>query len=165
MLIRTEGSDDPPAIRDLVRQAFAGAAHASGTEADIVDGLRASGALSLALVAVDAGLLVGYAAFSPVTIAGRDRRWVGLGPLAVHPDRQGRGIGGRLVREGFERLRQAGTAGSVVLGDPDYYGRLGFVADPRLRYAGAPAEYFLSRSFAGPPPAGDVRYHPAFDTA
>ena len=68
--------------------------------------LRAAGALTLSLVAVDgADGLVGHVAFSPVTIAGRAGRWYGLGPISVRPSRQRSGIGARLMDEGLARLR------------------------------------------------------------
>jgi len=35
----------------------------------------------------------------------------------------------------------------VVLGDPGYYSRFGFAADPNLSLAGVPAEYFQQLSF------------------
>jgi putative acetyltransferase len=145
-----------------VTRAFATAPHASGTEAAIVDGLRAADALSLSLVAEHDGQVVGHAAFSPVRIDDRDTIWFGLGPVAVDPDHQRRGIGDRLVRAGLAELRSRGAAGCVVLGDPAYYARFGFVADPALRYPGPPPEYFQHLSFDGPPPVGIVAYHPAF---
>ncbi|MFJ1258509.1 GNAT family N-acetyltransferase [Cupriavidus sp. CuC1] len=60
-------------------------------------------------------------------------------------------------------LRGLGAAGCVVLGDPAFYGRFGFVAKPELVLAGVPAEYFQSLSFQGSRAAGAVRYHAAFD--
>ncbi|NIP71638.1 MAG: N-acetyltransferase, partial [Gammaproteobacteria bacterium] len=48
-----------------------------------------------------------------------------LAPLAVHPDHQGRGIGGSLVREGLARLKGAGVELVFVLGYPAYYAKLG----------------------------------------
>lgn len=42
------------------------------------------GLLTLGVVATDdEGGVVGYAAFSPVDVAGEDRQWVALAPLAV----------------------------------------------------------------------------------
>lgn len=50
-----------------------------------------------------------------------------LAPLAVHPDHQGRGLGGQLVRRGLEQSRTAGYDLAFVLGHPGYYSRHGFV--------------------------------------
>lgn len=162
MEIRPETAADAPAIAALTTAAFAGAPHASGTEAAIVAALRAAGALSLSLVAVEAGRIIGHVAFSPVRIDGRDRGWFGLGPISVAPDRQGRGIGAALIREGLARLRECGAGGCVLLGDPGYYTRFGFVADPGLRLPEVPPHYFLRLVLAGPPPVGSVAYHPGF---
>ena len=51
----------------------------------------------------------------------------GLAPLAVLPAAQRQGVGSALVREGLARCRAAGYAIVVVLGDPAYYSRFGFV--------------------------------------
>jgi len=166
MMVREETAADIPAIRALVTAAFRAAPHASGTEAAILDAVRAAGALKLSLVACDgAGDVLGHAAFSPVLIDGRDMGWLGLGPLAVRPDRQRQGIGGELVRTGLARLTTAGAGGVVVLGDPAYYGRFGFKATPGLRLPEVPAQYFLALALNGAVPAGAVSYHPAFTVA
>jgi putative acetyltransferase len=162
MEIRPEAPGDHAAIGAVTGAAFAGAAHASGTEAAIVEALRAAGALTLSLVAVAEGEIVGHAAFSPVMVAGRAVGWFGLGPVSVRPDRQGEGIGSALIRDGLSRLEAAGGRGCVVLGDPAFYRRFGFEQDPGLRYEAAPAEYFLRRVLRGAGPVGRVGYHPAF---
>ncbi|MCV0397627.1 MAG: N-acetyltransferase [Rhizobiaceae bacterium] len=163
--IRPEGAQDLPAIRRLTTDAFRAAPHASGTEAAISDALREAGALTLSLVAVEGGSIVGHVAFSPVTIDGSSGPWHGLGPVSVRPDRQRAGIGRALIEEGLARLRRQGTQVCVVLGDPAYYGRFGFRSDPGLRYGDVPPEYFQRLVISGPPPAGEVAYHPAFGVA
>ena len=160
--VRGERPADADAIRDLITAAFATAEHKSGSEAAIVDRLRNAGALTVSLVAEDQGLLVGHIGFSPVTIEGARIDWYGLGPVAVCPDMQRRGIGQALVRSGVERLRGLGARGCVVLGDPGYYVRFGFRRDSALRYGDAPAEYFQSLAFGKDKPSGTVEYHPAF---
>ena len=125
-----ETPDDAPAIAALVTDAFLTAAHADGTEAAIVDGLRAAGALLLSLVATDGPALVGHVAASPVTIAGRPG-WAGIGPLAVRADRRRAGIGAALMTAALDALRARGLAGAVLVGDPAYYARFGFAAEPR----------------------------------
>ena len=87
----------------------------------------------------------------------------GLGPLAVRPERQGKGIGSQLVRDALAALDQQGASGCVVLGEPDYYGRFGFKAYPELTLPGAPQKYFQALSFTGSIPSGEVCYHSAFD--
>lgn len=158
--IREERAGDADAIAALVTAAFATAEHRSGTEALIVARLREADALALSLVAEEDGVIVGHAAFSPVAIDGQDRGWLGLGPVSVAPGRQRCGIGAALVRAGLERLGAA--AGCVVLGDPAYYARFGFIADAALAYPGPPPAYFQSLVLAGPPARGTVSYHEAF---
>ena len=165
MKVRAERGDDRLAIGSVITAAFAKAAHADGNEAQIVDALRVAGALRLSLVAESDGAIVGHVAFSPVRVAGRAGRIVGLGPVAVSPARQGQGIGAALIREGLTRIRAGGADGCVVLGNPGYYGRFGFVSDPALTYAGQPNPYFQRLVWRGDPPIGDVAYHAAFDAS
>ena len=61
-----------------------------------------------------------------------------------------------------ERLRQMDAGGCVVLGDPAYYRRFGFVHDAALAYPGPPPEYFQRMILSGPAPRGAVTYAPAF---
>ncbi|HEX4894636.1 MAG TPA: N-acetyltransferase [Hyphomicrobiaceae bacterium] len=162
MAIRLELATDVDRIGTLITAAFLGAPHTSGTEAAIVERLREAGALTLSLVEEQNGRLVGHVAFSPVEITATDERWFGLGPLAVEPEYRCRGIGGALVREGLRRLRTARADGCVVLGDPSYYSRFGFLRNPCLHLANAPPEYVLCLSISGAEPVGFVKYHAAF---
>lgn len=162
LIVRDETSADAVAVRDVIGAAFADAEHRSGTEAAIVDALRTTGHLALSLVAEVSGSVVGHAAFSPVTVAGEDVGWFGLGPVAVRPDLQGRGLGAALIREGLARLRIHGARGCVVLGDVGYYTRFGFARCPALVLDGAPPEHFMCITMAGPTPSGRVAYSPAF---
>ena len=52
-----------------------------------------------------------------------------LGPLAVSPAWQRQGIGSAIVRAGLRRLADADVNRLYVLGDPAYYGRLGFLPE------------------------------------
>lgn len=162
MQIRPERAQDIPVIHALTREAFADAPHRDGTEQDVVDALRAAGALSVSLVAEEADGLIGHVALSPVTLSDGSEDWYGLGPLSVAPAQQGRGVGSALMQAALAVLEQRGAAGCVLLGDPGYYGRFGFRADPRLRLAGVPAEYFQAVLLKGAWPDADVRYHAAF---
>jgi putative acetyltransferase len=160
--IRDERHEDTDAIRTLTRAAFLDAPHSAGTEAAIVDALRDAGALAISLVAVEKGAVVGHVAFSAVTIDGQPQGWFGLGPVSVEPSRQRAGVGRALIREGLGRLRAMGAGGCVVLGEPAYYGRFGFVSDPALTYPGVPPEYFQCLVLSGDHPSGVVAYHAGF---
>lgn len=128
MLIRVEIPIDAPGIDALLKRAFQG-----GEEANLVRGLREDGQLTLGVVATDdEGQVVGYVAFSPVSIEGEELQWVGLAPLAVDEAWRGQGIGRQLVYEGLDSLNEFGYAAVVALGDPAFYNRLGF--EPAARY-------------------------------
>ncbi|WP_312018215.1 GNAT family N-acetyltransferase [Bradyrhizobium semiaridum] len=143
MPIRDERDEYAAAISRITAAAFERAPHSSGTEAHIVEALRQAGALALSLVATsDDGSIVGHVVFSPVRIYGKPGRWYGLGPVSVAPDVQRHGVGSALIREGLARLATLDADGSVVLGDPAYYGRFGFVSDPGLTDGGSRAGTF-----------------------
>lgn len=163
LLIRNEAPGDGPAVEHLTVAAFEHAPHASHTEHFIVNALRRAGQLFVSLVADDDGELVGHVALSPVTISNGAAGWYGLGPISVQPRRQGQGIGAQLMESALANLRRSGAEGCVVLGDPAYYGRFGFVVHPGLLLAGVPPEYFQAISFSNTCPTGQVTYHAAFD--
>lgn len=162
MIIRDEQAKDAGAIHVVTEAAFAGHPHSDGSEPGIVAGLRAAGALTLSLVAEEAGAIVGHVAFSPVTIDGRDLGWLGLGPISILPTRQGQGIGSGLIHEGMARLAGRGVRGIVLLGEPAFYARFGFACHRGLVLPGLPASYFMALALQGDVPEGVVAYHPAF---
>lgn len=161
--IRPETPTDIPAIERLTAEAFLHAAHRSGTEQFIVNALRRAGQLSVSLVALDDGEPVGHVALSPVGISSGAAGWYGLGPISVTPGRQGEGIGSRLMEAALAGLRDLGAEGCVLLGDPGYYSRFGFVVRPGLVLPGVPAEYFQALALRGNWAEGEVSYHAAFD--
>ncbi|GKV94285.1 N-acetyltransferase [Pectobacterium aroidearum] len=123
MLVRVEIPVDAAGIDSLLRRAFP-----TGAEADLVHQLREDGLLTLGVVATDdEGGVVGYAAFSPVLIEGEDRLWVALAPLAVDESLRRQGVGEKLVYEGLDALNEFSYTAVVVLGEPAYYSRFGFV--------------------------------------
>ncbi len=165
MWIREEIATDHEAIRRVIEAAFAGAEHASGTESRIVDALRDAGSLSVSLVAGIDSRITGHVAFSPVALDGGPSGWHGLGPVAVDPSEQRRGVGSALIRAGLDRLSALRAKGCVVLGDPAYYTRFGFRQRTTLHYPGAPAAYFMALALEGEPPDATVAYHSAFSSA
>ncbi|ENX16167.1 hypothetical protein F895_01758 [Acinetobacter sp. CIP 64.2] len=160
--IRDEKLSDIQAIFDLTQAAFANAEHSSHTEQFIVNALRNSGQLSLSLVAISNKKLIGHIAFSSVRLSDGTKNWYGLGPISVLSDYQGQGVGAKLMHAGLEALKDLDAMGCVVLGDPAYYSKFGFKADPRLILQGVPAEYFQILPFTEHVPTGDVVYADAF---
>jgi len=130
VLIRNEQPQDIVAIHDVNEKAFE-----ETLEARLIDLLRANDAVTLSLVAVVDDQIVGHILFTPVRLETGDRHLdgVGLGPMAVSPDFQRRGIGSKLVSEGLLKLRELGVSFVVVVGHPEYYPRFGFVPASRFR--------------------------------
>jgi putative acetyltransferase len=134
-------------------------------EAKLVDALRDSGRLRISLIAEENGAVVGHVAFSPVTLAG-SAGGIGLGPVAVLPGFRRRGIADKLIRAGLAQCtEQFGFA--VVLGDPRYYRRFGFLPAAQWKlsdeYGGGDA--FQAMELAPgtiPRNGGVVRYAPEF---
>jgi len=87
-------------------------------EAELVGALRERGQITLSLVAVQEGRIVGHILFSPVTIESDNETYpaVGLEPMAVLPELQRQGIGSLLIKAGLEECRQVGHERVVVLG-------------------------------------------------
>jgi putative acetyltransferase len=83
--------------------------------------------IRISLVAVVDDDLVGHVIFTHCGLTGCSERAALLGPLAVASKWQRKGLGRALVQAGLQRLRTGGTRGVFVLGDPAYYGRLGFL--------------------------------------
>lgn len=162
MQIRDEQPGDVDAIYTLTRDAFATMPYSAGDEQDLINVLRADGALFLSLVAVRGDEIVGHIAFSRVRIDGQPGNWFDLGPVSVKPPLQSLGIGSALIREGLSRLQALGADGCVLLGYPSYYGRFGFAHYPGLTYAGEANPNFQHLTWQGETPRGEVVYHPAF---
>jgi putative acetyltransferase len=165
LTIRHETPADIPAIRQVNRLAFG-----RENEADLVDQLRHEHAITLSLVAVEDGQVVGHILITPVTVHTADSSWeaVALGPMAVVPSHQKQGIGSRLIRAAFEELRKLEQYVVIVLGHPEYYPRLGFVPSRPLgiRWENdVPDDVFMVAELkegALQGRTGIVRYHPAF---
>jgi len=122
--VRPERQDDIAAVRAVNEAAFGQPA-----EAEIVDAIRERCATAVSLVALEADRIVGHILFSPVRVLGEKAAFpgMGLGPMAVVPERQRRGIGSLLVRAGIEAVSQHNCPFIIVLGHPEYYPRFGFV--------------------------------------
>lgn len=89
------------------------------------------------LLAVQDDRSVGHILFTCARLTAPDspHRAAILAPLAVVPDTQRRGVGGRLVAAGLQQLSDAGVELVFVLGHPAYYRRHGFQPAGRLGLA------------------------------
>jgi putative acetyltransferase len=127
--IRTTIPGDQPDLNALYRAAFP-----DEDLLPLVDRLIADEPGILSLAATIGDQLVGHILFTPCGVGdGEGERHAALlGPLAVAPSRQRRGVGSALVRDGFNRLRQTALRRVLVLGDPNYYRRFGFLAEKSI---------------------------------
>jgi putative acetyltransferase len=126
--LRREQLQDQPAVRALHRAAF----DDDGKVAELVDALRVKVTADdgVSLVAEEAGRVVGHVMFTHSWLDA-PRRLVDvqvLSPLAVLPERHGRGIGSRLIQRGLQVMAERAVPVVFVEGDPAYYSRLGFAA-------------------------------------
>lgn len=133
---------DAPGLRDLLTAAFP-----EEDLAPLVEALRADPtAEPVELVAGDAEP-TGHILFTRVTVEGAaEVRASILSPLSVAPGSRGLGLGSALVHTGLEYLRSRGDDLCLVLGDPAYYGRLGFTAAAARELA---APHPLPEAYAG----------------
>ena len=162
MEIRHEQTGDEVAIHELTAKAFEPIEYSDGSEPVIIQRLRTDGELFLSLVAILENEIVGHIAFSKVAIGGEDNHWFGLGPIYVAIERQGIGIGGKLINQGLAEIKSSGARGCVLIGDPAYYRRFGFKSDERVTYGEVPHEYVQWFSLDGSLPNGEIEYRPAF---
>ena len=168
-IIRSERRADEDAIDRVESSAFP-----TRAEADLVRALRAAGAQPfISLVAEADERVVGHALFTGVTVESVGGSWtaLGLGPMAVEPAVQRRGIGSRLVRAGFDACRAIGEPVVFVLGHPRYYPRFGFARADRLglfwERLRAPNDAFMVAELLPGARAGRegvVRYRVEFDS-
>ena len=123
MTIRPEANQDRAAVWSVNQQAFGG-----DDEANLVEALRDGGFVEVSLVAELDGQIVGHILFSRVAIITKVGTVdaLSLAPMAVMPEHQRQGIGGRLVEVGLEACRDRGHKIVVVLGHPEFYPRFGF---------------------------------------
>jgi putative acetyltransferase len=95
----------------------------------LVRDLLRDASVTTSLIGVLGQRIAGHGIFTKCGVAGSDLGAALLGPLAVSPTRQGRGIGSAIVRDGLRRMEAMGLTQVFVLGDPAYYARLGFLPE------------------------------------
>ncbi len=159
------------AIRDAVPAdaaavfAVESAAFGRQDEARIVEAIRGTVDEAGSFLALESRCVIAHAFFSRVRIEGTERaRAAALGPVAVMPNRQREGIGGRLIRHGIDAMRTNFDL-LFVLGDPRYYNRFGFelACEAGFGYAeGFERAFQFMRSGSERGTGGRVMYHAAF---
>lgn len=173
MIIRSERASDVGQIRAVTEAAFSSSPYGHHGEADLIERLRSACLAIISLVGEQGGQVVGHALFSPAVIewdeSGSEAVGLGLGPVAVLPAFQRRGFGSLLIKHGLEMARDRGASFVCVLGDPAFYGRLGFQPAARFgvfsEFGGADDDAFQVIWLEGTPAKterGLARYRPEF---
>ena len=169
MLIRRETPADHMVVHRLHSEAFRREPGVTPVEAPLVDELRADGDLidALSRVALRDAEIAGHVCCSRARIGEDTTAAVGLGPLGVLPAYQRGGVGSALMHAVLGAADALGYGVVVLLGDPAYYSRFGFVAASTLSI-GSPdpkwGKYFQARTLSEykPAQAGAFEYAPAF---
>ncbi|MCC6906855.1 MAG: N-acetyltransferase [Phycisphaerales bacterium] len=161
MLIRPEEPRDADSIHAVLAVSFP-----TDAEARLVDALPGGGHLTVSMVAIDEDRVIGHVAFSPVR-AESGAAGVGLAPVAVLESHRRRGIGAALIEAGLDACRSLDAGWAVVLGEPAYYSRFGFVAASQFglhdEYEGGDVFQALElRAGSMPHGAGLVKYAAEF---
>ena len=125
MHIREALDSDLEDVWSVERMAFG-----QDTEAELVrDLLEDAGAKPLlSLLAFKDDRAVGHILFTTARLMNSPKTAsiAILAPLAIVPDSQKQGIGGKLIERGLQLLSQSGVDLVFVLGYPEYYSRHGF---------------------------------------
>ena len=122
--IRESRRDDSAAIESLYPEAFP-----HENLLPLVRDLLTDPAIAISLVGTIDTQIVGHVIFTKCGVVGNAGNAALLGPLAVGPAWQRQGIGSAIVRAGLRWLEDADVNRVYVLGDPAFYGRLGFLPE------------------------------------
>jgi putative acetyltransferase len=93
----------------------------------------------LSLLALKKGRAVGHILFTSAHLSdSKDAASIViLAPLAIVPDFQKQGIGGKLIEHGLALLSKSGVDLVFVLGHPEYYPRYGFTPAGQIGFEAA----------------------------
>lgn len=121
---------DYPATESLIRDAFWDLYRPGCVEHLVARQLRSGSDLLLDLVAEQESQLRGCLLVTKARLVhpdGQEDAMCSLGPIAVAPGHQRQGVGARLITRALELVAAAGVPAVFLYGDPDYYGRFGFL--------------------------------------
>ena len=127
IIIRQETNKDYPKVFNLIKNTFKFAEHSDGDEHNLVERLRESNAFipELSLVAEYNNEIIGHILFTKVNVGSTIQ--LALAPLSVSTNYQRQGVGTKLIKEGHRIAKNLGYEYSIVLGDPNYYSRFGYI--------------------------------------
>ena len=120
--IRPERPADAAAVERVIARAF-GPGRFAKTAERLREGARFRPDLSF--VAWSDGELVGAVRLWTIHVGGEPTAF--LGPIAVDADQRGAGLGAALVEAATAAAEAAGERAVLLVGDPPFFGPLGFV--------------------------------------
>lgn len=127
--IRREEVRDVAAIDALVLSAFG-----PGRFAKTAERIREVAHLAAGFCTYQGDNLIGSVRLWSVQVGAA--RSVFLGPIAVDQTRRSAGLGAQLVQACIDEARAMGLDGILLVGDPPYFSRFGFVPAPEARLQG-----------------------------
>lgn len=133
ILLRLERPEEYRVTEELVREAFWNHYVSGCDEHYLLHIMRDSPNFVRALdyVALSDGKIIGVVVFMKSFIAadnGCKYEVLCMGPIAVVPEYQRKGIGGMLITHTRKIATELGYRAILLCGDPEYYSKMGFVA-------------------------------------
>ncbi|MBL4806287.1 MAG: N-acetyltransferase [Rhodobacteraceae bacterium] len=125
--IYPETSDDSYEVEYLYDLAFAPGRTALSSYR-LRNGVAPVASLSL-VVRDEYDALAGAIRYWPIVIGEARHSALLLGPVAVHPTRQGEGLGNMLMIDSLNRAKAEGWERVILVGDEPYYHRFGFTRE------------------------------------
>jgi predicted N-acetyltransferase YhbS len=130
--IRNAAKRDYKSTENLTREAFWNLYNPGCSEHFILHKLRESKGYveELDLIAIHKDELVGHIISTKAKVIdakGNEHQVLCVGPFAVSPNLQGKGIGAKLIKQSIKKANEMGFSGMILFGNPNYYSRFGFV--------------------------------------
>ena len=135
VIFRLEEQNDHNDVEQLTREAFWNVYQPGCSEHLVLHKLRESEAFirELDFVAAEDDKIVANIVYSRMYKDGRMCSSIAaFGPVSVHPDHQGKGIGGKIITHTLQKAKETGIKAVMITGSPQYYCRFGFV--PASKY-------------------------------
>ncbi|MDD6031911.1 MAG: N-acetyltransferase [Oscillospiraceae bacterium] len=131
MIIRPETEKDHAEVENLTREAFWNVYQPGCCEHLVVHRLRKDPAFlpGLDYVIEEDDGIVAHIMYARAFVEGEDgvRHEIAIfGPVSVRPDRQGQGLGSKLITFTLQKAAEMGIPLVAITGNPDYYHRFGF---------------------------------------
>lgn len=128
-IVEVETAADAPAVEALLLRAFG-----PGRYAKTAERVRETAGRAAAFVTRHGGVVTGVVQLWSIRVG--DTPTLFLGPIAVEAEAREAGLGGALVETCIEWARGQDASGILLVGDPGYFERFGFVLAEAARLPG-----------------------------